>query len=268
VLENPDRLPSQTVSSRLVHIRLGLAGFSPSTFELAGADHVTVTRSEATVPDEHYAAAIRTALAERFGLDADDLDVRLVQPPTPRPNLVGVDLQKSSLEPVLPLILPLGRTRIPVAILVGHEVRQQVAAPVEVALYTTATTAATMIGRGETLTPNHVISRRMRVVGPVSCASADQILGRRATRTLRPGETIRPQDVEALGPDPEEGPVLVKARDNVRVVARKAGLSVTLSAAEALQNGRRGDTIRVRNRNSQNIITGRVVGPGELEVAL
>jgi flagella basal body P-ring formation protein FlgA len=43
---------------------------------------------------------------------------------------------------------------------------------------------------------------------------------------------------------------------------------VVLSAAEALQSGRRGDTIRVRNPSSRRVITARVVGPGELQAPL
>jgi biotin operon repressor len=52
----------------------------------------------------------------------------------------------------------------------------------------------------------------------------------------------------------------------VRVVARKSGLTVMLSSAEALQSGNKGESIRVRNRQSGRTLTGRIVGPAELEI--
>jgi flagella basal body P-ring formation protein FlgA len=39
-----------------------------------------------------------------------------------------------------------------------------------------------------------------------------------------------------------------------------------LTSAEALQSGNKGESIRVRNRQSGRTFTGRIVGPAELEI--
>jgi flagella basal body P-ring formation protein FlgA len=266
VTERSDAV-DQSVSRRQVQIRLLLAGFTPSEFDLAGPEHVTVTRFEAIFPDERFADAIRTALASQFRLDPRDLDVRVVQPVTPRPHMNGVSLESVSLNPVLPMALPLGRTRIQVEIVAERQSQQQVGVTVEVALYQTAAAAARLIPAGEALTQDNVVSQRIRVVGPTPFASPADVVGRTAARMLRPGEVIRPHDAQSGG-QAEESPILIRPAETVRIVARKGRLTVTLSAAEALQSGRLGETIRVRNPDSKRTITARVVGPGELEVSL
>lgn len=60
---------------------------------------------------------------------------------------------------------------------------------------------------------------------------------------------------------------IVQSRDVVRVVARKGKLRVTASQAEALQRGRLGDTIRIRNLITQRIIVGKVISADEVQVS-
>jgi flagella basal body P-ring formation protein FlgA len=66
----------------------------------------------------------------------------------------------------------------------------------------------------------------------------------------------------------EEAPVLVQAREPVRLIARKGVLKVTVPVAEALQSGKKGQVIRVRNLQSNQVIAGVVVARGEVEVPL
>ena len=53
--------------------------------------------------------------------------------------------------------------------------------------------------------------------------------------------------------------------DTVMITAKKAGMEVNMPG-EALSDGRKGKQIRVRNIKSERIITGKVVGPGLVEV--
>lgn len=53
--------------------------------------------------------------------------------------------------------------------------------------------------------------------------------------------------------------------DTVMITAKKAGMQVNMPG-EALSDGRKGRQIRVRNKKSDRIITGKVVGPGLVEV--
>jgi hypothetical protein len=64
---------------------------------------------------------------------------------------------------------------------------------------------------------------------------------------------------------PKEQPTLVKARDMVRLLARVGSFRVT-ALGEAQQDGRAGQLIRVRNVDSNRIISGRVVDQRVVEV--
>lgn len=59
--------------------------------------------------------------------------------------------------------------------------------------------------------------------------------------------------------------ILVKSRDRVKMVAM-VGATWIVAAGEALQDGRRGETIRVRNVDSNKVINGRVAAAGLVEV--
>ncbi len=256
------------VSSRQVEIRLLLTGLPAASFQLAGADQVAVVRQTTTVTDEQMATAIRDALADRFQLAPTDLDVRLAQPLNPVPRLFDAGSREIRLQPVLPTVLPLGKTRTQVDLIVEGQPVQQTSAVVEVALYQTAAKAGRLISRGETLTRDNVVAERIRLVQSVSFASPDELVGKKASRMLRPGEILRPQDADAARPAATENPVIIQPRQSVRVVVRKGRLTIVLSAAEALQSGRLGESIRVRNPESNKVLTGRVVSSSELEVSL
>ena len=62
-------------------------------------------------------------------------------------------------------------------------------------------------------------------------------------------------------PAPEKAEILVKARDNVKIVAN-LGAAQIVCVGEAQQDGRRGDLIRVRNIESNRIIHARVESRG------
>ena len=82
---------------------------------------------------------------------------------------------------------------------------------------------------------------------------------------FRTGELVNGQDLAAAKVD--KLPVVVRPRDTVRLVARKGGLTVIISAAESLQQGSVGDLIRVRNLQSNRVITGRVASREEVTIS-
>lgn len=62
-----------------------------------------------------------------------------------------------------------------------------------------------------------------------------------------------------------ENPIVIHSRDRVRMLAR-VGESQIIAAGEALQDGRIGQSIRLRNVDSNKTVLGRVLGPGLVEV--
>lgn len=122
--------------------------------------------------------------------------------------------------------------------------------------------------RPETAVTRDQVYFRMRLAGIEE--RAVQMTG--AVRT-----TVRWSDVPALvqvkattAPSPsdttaDQVPVQLKVRDQVRLVAKIGPVRVT-ALGEALQEGRVGQTIRVRNIDSNKIVSGRVVDRNIVEV--
>ena len=77
-------------------------------------------------------------------------------------------------------------------------------------------------------------------------------------RPLRPGQVLQKRLLAA--------PVLVKRGEVVVIEARSGPIQVTASG-EALEPGRQGDVVRVRNVNTGKIIRARVVDTGTVQPA-
>ena len=98
---------------------------------------------------------------------------------------------------------------------------------------------------------------------------ADDVVGHTAARWVRTGAVLERADIRLGQRTTREDarPYTVPRRSVVRLVARKPGLRVTVSAAELLEDGRIGETVSARNLTSNRIVTGRLVDPSEVEVS-
>lgn len=94
------------------------------------------------------------------------------------------------------------------------------------------------------------------VADPLS--DIDEAVGQAAMRPLRPGQVLQKRLLSS--------PVLVKRGDVVQIEARSGPVQVTASG-EALEPGRRGDLVRVRNVNTGKVIRARVVEAGMVQPA-
>ncbi len=81
------------------------------------------------------------------------------------------------------------------------------------------------------------------------------LAGKRAKRALSAGQVLIGQDLESAS---AMDPILVKQQGLVKLVARLGPIQV-VADCEALQDGHKGQLIRVRNIDSRNIVVGRVV---------
>ena len=87
--------------------------------------------------------------------------------------------------------------------------------------------------------------------------TVEQAAGMTARRALVPGDLVNASWVE--------GGELVRFGDTVRLVTQRGGIRVSVPA-RALQCGRMGDPVRVRNLQSNRALKAMVTGPGEVTV--
>lgn len=153
---------------------------------------------------------------------------------------------------------PRGLARMRFAVICGGQpgwrqevlVRGKVSAEVAV--------AATDLMAGKILSPYDLLQERHDItLIPDTFSDLGQVAGLAARRSIRAGEVLRPNMLSA--------PQLVRRGDQVRIVARREQIEVSM-AGEALDNGARGAIVRVRNA-SGNTIRARVIEAGTVEPA-
>ncbi len=87
----------------------------------------------------------------------------------------------------------------------------------------------------------------------------DEAIGMGVKRPLLPGKPIFTQQLEQ--------PLLIRRGEAVVISAAAGEFSVSTSGT-ALSDGRRGDMIRIKNSNSARTVSARVIGPGQVTVAM
>jgi len=100
------------------------------------------------------------------------------------------------------------------------------------------------------------LERRDVTATPGAVANIDDVAGKSSRRALRTGQLV---DRRWLNES-----VLVKRNARVTIIARNAGVEVHV-AAEAMQPGRRGEIISVKNSANGTVIRARVIGPDAVE---
>lgn len=100
------------------------------------------------------------------------------------------------------------------------------------------------------------LERRDVTATPGAVANIDDVAGKSSRRALRTGQLV---DRRWLNES-----VLVKRNSRVTIIARNAGVEVHV-AAEAMQPGRRGEIISVKNSANGTVIRARVIGPDAVE---
>lgn len=98
-----------------------------------------------------------------------------------------------------------------------------------------------------------------RLAGAEIVTDPSQIIGKVSRTTLLPG---RPIALNAL-----EAPRIVAVGARVRIVFRESGVAI-VALGVALQPGGEGEIIRVRNLDSQIVVTGIVRRDGSVDVGL
>lgn len=98
-----------------------------------------------------------------------------------------------------------------------------------------------------------------RLAGAEIATDLSQIVGKISRTTLLPG---RPIALSAL-----EAPRIVAVGARVRIVFRESGVAI-VALGVALQPGGEGEIIRVRNLDSQIVVTGIVRRDGSIDVGL
>lgn len=263
----------QRLGRRFIDLRLQLAGYSTDEYELTGPAEVVLTVGErAAVPsqlprptDASLEELARAEFSRTLHVPESDLRVTL-SAPVMEALLGGLPPTEELRVDVVPRGMPsLGQSAMLVRVFSGERLLASRVAQFDVARQTPVLVAAVTLARGEVLTAEKLREERRFLTQPVDSLTIEQVVGQQLAAGLAAGEIVQTRHVTR--PVAAMEPAVIQARDPVRVTARRAGLVVVLRNAEALQSGRPGQLIRVRNPDTNQVIVGRVVAAGEVEVS-
>jgi flagella basal body P-ring formation protein FlgA len=246
-----------------VYYQIRIGDVDPRLFRVEGAAQVRARFSRQSITDEDILAAAKQQVLQHVPEAPEDVSIQLAQPIRGLPATAGakgnirleVDLHTSA--------IPLGRVQVDVAVFINGERRGVVPVYLDVKLYQRVAVCTRRIARGDLLSKDNIYFDRRAVTGLTDYLTSSQgLAGKQAKRPLAPGQALTSQDVEPAEPT---SPVLVKRQALVKLVAQLGTLQL-VTIGESLQDGQRGQLIRVRNVDSRKVVVGRVVDHAMVEV--
>ena len=254
------------ISRTLVQARLLLSDAAPDGFRVDGAPVVRVVTPTNIAPEDRALAVTQTAIAERLAIAVDDVVVRLAQP-IPADVVQGIQQSPvDGLEARIPATPVGGANRVDLWVRDAAGVQRVRPISVEVRFRQLVPVATRPLKARQTLTIDDVDLEPRDLLQRGVGLTLEQVIGNALRRPVVAGDVIHNTDVIAAVAT--DDPVLIKPRDVVQVTVKKGTLIVKLPTAQALQAGREGEMIRVRNPSSGRVVIGRVTGAGEVEVPL
>lgn len=292
--------PAAVVTRNNINIRMQILGLKSDQFQLVGSDVVTVSMAQEqlkkalTIPtqlaswskvvddtvldkpsdlmaltDLSIERAIRKELALQFGIKETELQVRLLT------NLISPDLPslKNVINPVIqvtaPVQMPYGRKSLLVRILDGQRIALMQSVTVDVRLRQTLLMARRPVSAGTKLDASMLTAEIRFTDRQYDQLIAEDVIGMTSMRPLRSNEIISWANLRDASSFPAAlSKPIINARDAVKVVASHKALRIAVSAAQALESGRKGQLIRVRNIQSGKVFSARVVQPGQVQLIL
>ena len=271
LLDGSEESPAETrITRSLIAARLQLAGCQADMITFSGATVAEVERiAPLDLTDTAVERLAQEEVARQLGLDPERVEVRLLGPCVERLQLSERDSSHGELD-VIPPLPQTNDPRITVRWLEGGVVKSTLICGVRIRVSRDWPTTARDLPVGE------VISAAEIVMQPVWChwteiaPQSDQCVGKRLKRSLGTQAKFTLADLTIPGSASAQPPTapVIKPRDLIRVTAVRGNLTVVLPSAEALQAGRPGERIRLRNLESQRVIIGTVVAAGEVEIQL
>jgi len=155
--------------------------------------------------------------------------------------------------------LPIGRVTVRVSC--AGSSPWSVFVPAQVRLYRPVVVANRSLLRDSRLGERDVslAERDVSALAQGYLTSLDEVLGNKLTRPLQPDQVVTPNQLELAE--------VVRKGDQLVIVARSGAISVRMPG-EAMADGAPGRQIAVRNLRSGRVVKARVVGAGQVEVAM
>lgn len=245
------RMPRSTLLTR---IRSSVP--DAAAFRLQVADPVEIERSAFRIELAQIEEALRTWVSENMAVPLTGLSLSGIQVRTPL--LVPEGAVGLEFEPLMGEDL-LGSSALTLLVRVDGQVVEQTPVRVRIDGQLSVMVTARPLRLGQEVTDADV-KEEMRSVAFLTGQPAlrrDEVVGRQTRRALGSNRVLGLEDVE-------DKPSIRKG-DSVTLIVRTQGMLVTC-LGEALQDGRKGETISVLNSSTRKQLRGKVMGSGEVQI--
>ncbi|MEZ6126768.1 MAG: flagellar basal body P-ring formation chaperone FlgA [Planctomycetaceae bacterium] len=257
-----DGKPEQDRRLKLVSRSVPLEMRPPENSEFAESSDAQPTGS---ITDLQVEQTIQSVLSTQFRVPLEDLKCQLLQPFMDS-RLEKAAPESTRIEVVTPAQFPFGRASLMVRLWDHEQLLISRTAYVDVRRRQQMLIVRKTLSPLKEITADSLSEETRYVDGYQDELTIADVEGSTVRRTVHAGEVLTIRDLKQLTTVRRDD--LIRARDMVSIVAHRKGLKFVIPAAEALQNGQMGQLIRVRNLESNRIVTARVIGRGEVEVPL
>jgi flagellar basal body P-ring formation protein FlgA len=251
-----------SVKKRQIDFRLKIAEVPARSIRLVGDEECIVHLERQSVTRDEIAEAAKAAILKRLPWPARELELSLAKPIVavlPEADRSDVTFR---IEPHAPSV-GLGRMQMDVNVLVRGEHKLSLPVYFDVRLIQPVLVARRSLATGEILIDENSLTDRRAVDAQARIPQPATLLGKRIRRPVAAGQLLT--DADVIDEPVAAAKAAVKSRQPVKMVVRLANYNVEANG-EAMQDGKIGDRVQVRNIDSKKVLYGRVTGPGTVEV--
>jgi flagella basal body P-ring formation protein FlgA len=246
-------LSKSTLVTQLKH-----QGLWTQEIEFQGALQIRVRRASQRLDLQHLETVVRQALSRRLSQTTQRTSIRDIR----GLNLIFVPLGPVEYEVTVPgRHMLLGSTSFTLSIQVAGKVAKQLHGTATIAVAQEVVSLVRPVAQGEIITADAVSRTQVQVTQPlrqVVTQPAD-VIGKHARRSLAGNAPLSTQDVTTV-------PVVHRG-DMVRIVLESPLIKMS-TPGEALEAGKPGDTIRVKNTSSNREVRAQVIDKQTVRIPL
>jgi len=240
---------SRSINRDYVIIRLKQSGVSLTAIAFQGPEVTIVSRGSVEITAEKLERVVREFIVQNMPWDQKKVhiaDVRITDPVRLPQGHIGYT------------VLPpeggkyQGTVLIPITFTVNGASVKKVWAHATIEVLTDVVVCTRPLGRYEIITEDkiRIEQKDLASIPSNALAAAQDVVGKRTRRVLSANAVLTADQVEL--------PPLMKRGDLVTIIADSGCLRIS-ARGEALERGRRGELIKIRNLSSQKEIFGRVI---------
>ena len=259
-------VPEETIKARSITTRLVLAGWLVDEIRITGSPEVRVSfRHPELLTDTVIEEAATEVAFAIMGGDREDLAVKLqsVFVESLPPNLRDVDGLMAKVNP--PERVGPGRSTMQIQVWDGDRIVATRSAAFDIRKRQTVAVAKVPLTRDKPIDERSVRFEKRFVSTTLDELDGSQVFGQRVRANVVPGTILQARDFQTTQAGAR---ILIKKGDLVTAYARTGKLQTRLRNVEAMQDAGLGDNIKLLNRESDNLFSGKVTSSGTVQVVI